>query len=269
MRRAALGAVLGAAIFVAIPSVRTPPDASRADSGEPQRRTGRVLCGVERQPVKILADRDSSRVDLRPVPTTISILTRLPRPVGARPQSNRVTFERRTVRVRAILRSQHLSDDDSDIHLVLADPNAPNVTLVGEVPDSNCAVGVPHAAAYAGIRRALPRIAPGTEIEVEGVLFFDRAHGQLGLAPNAIEIHPILRLTPVERFGTDAPPSAPAPRVAADTSTVRVWLNATSRIYHCPGSDQYGRTESGSYMSEAAARRAGARPRGGRPCQRS
>jgi hypothetical protein len=230
--------------------------------------SAQAACGVDRWPVKILADRDSGRVDLKPVATTIAILARLPRPDGERPQANRVTFERRTVRVHAILRSQHRSDDDSDIHLVLADPADPNVTLVAEVPDSACALGVPHATAYARIRRILPRIAPGTEIEVEGVLFFDRDHGQTGVAPNAIEIHPVLHLVPVERFGMPTRPSE-ASRVPADTSTIRVWLNPSSQVYHCPDSDAYGRTNAGAFMTEAEARLAGARPRGGRPCQRS
>ena len=56
-------------------------------------------------------------------------------------------------------------------------------------------------------------------------------------------------------------------RPAADTADVRVWLNTSSRIYHCPGSAVYGTTARGEYLPESAARARGARPAGGRPCR--
>lgn len=50
------------------------------------------------------------------------------------------------------------------------------------------------------------------------------------------------------------------------SSAVRVWVNSSSHVYHCPGSRYYGNTKSGEFMSEAEARESGNRPAYGRPC---
>jgi hypothetical protein len=47
---------------------------------------------------------------------------------------------------------------------------------------------------------------------------------------------------------------------------VRVWVNTPTMVYHCPGDRWYGTTKRGEYMTEAAARAAGARPAYGRAC---
>ncbi len=45
-----------------------------------------------------------------------------------------------------------------------------------------------------------------------------------------------------------------------------VWLNGSSKVYHCPDSDFYGKTKSGSYMPESEARAKGAHPNRNKPC---
>jgi hypothetical protein len=50
-------------------------------------------------------------------------------------------------------------------------------------------------------------------------------------------------------------------------SPARVWVNASSHVYHCPGSRYYGATKRGSYMSEAEARDSGNRPAYGQTCE--
>lgn len=53
---------------------------------------------------------------------------------------------------------------------------------------------------------------------------------------------------------------------AGSRGSGRVWVNATSRVYHCPGSRWYGATARGAYVSEADAQKAGNRPANGRKC---
>lgn len=59
------------------------------------------------------------------------------------------------------------------------------------------------------------------------------------------------------------PAAGPPP---AQTPDVRVWVNTTSRVYHCPGTRYYGATKSGTHMSQRDAQARGYRPAAGRPC---
>lgn len=167
-------------------------------------------------------------------------------------QSQRCGADRWNVKV--------LSDQDA-----AGDPADRTKFLVAEIPDSACALGSRYTSDFAEARRVFDNLPVGIEVEVEGVGFWDDDHGQLGASPNDIELHPVLKLTPVLNRSDLLRTELGADSVAPDE--VRVWLNTSSRVYHCPGSANYGNTSRGQYMPGSAAIRAGGRPAGGRRCR--
>jgi hypothetical protein len=60
-----------------------------------------------------------------------------------------------------------------------------------------------------------------------------------------------------------APGSTP---VQAPANPTDVWVNLSTKAYHCPGTKWYGATKHGKYMSEADAKAAGFHPSYGKAC---
>jgi hypothetical protein len=111
--------------------------------------------------------------------------------------------ERRTFRLDAQLVGMK-GEADSDVHLVIADPADASRTMIAEFPNSGCTKGAPATARrrMTAARRALIAACgqPSTgsfqplhgTATLTGVGFFDVIHGQRGVAPNGIELHPVL-----------------------------------------------------------------------------
>lgn len=48
---------------------------------------------------------------------------------------------------------------------------------------------------------------------------------------------------------------------------VKVWVNTSSNVYHCPGTGNYGTTKNGEYMTQAEAQKKANRPAYGKVCK--
>ena len=62
------------------------------------------------------------------------------------------------------------------------------------------------------------------------------------------------------------PASASATKAAMGGGAGKVWVNASSKTYHCEGSKFYGKTKDGEYMSEADAKSKGHHGVRGKAC---
>lgn len=83
-------------------------------------------------------------------------------------------------------------------------------------------------------------------------------------APAAAAAHTAPAKTPAEPKAAKA--TAAPMQQAAGGGAGKVWVNASSKVYHCEGSKYYGKTKKGEYMTEAAAKAQGAHGVGGKAC---
>jgi hypothetical protein len=126
-------------------------------------------------------------------------LRRLPAPTSLPPRRLPQEFQRYVVSARLVA---FKFEADGDVHLEVADPGTGG-TMIVELPNGGCTQGAPATARHriADAKRALlaacgtpsnSRFSPlrGTAT-IAGVLFFDFKHGQRGVAPNAVELHPV------------------------------------------------------------------------------
>ena len=156
-------------------------------------------CEGARWAVKTLSDKRAHLVNTDPRARTVRGLRMLRPP---RRRSVRIRgVETRTYSVKARLVEAKIQGD-GDIHLVIADLKFPARTMIVEFPDPACTTRSRFKDRMAQARSAilaqcgfLPRagfrMLTGAATVV-GVGFFDSVHGQPGVAPNGIELHPVL-----------------------------------------------------------------------------
>lgn len=106
----------------------------------------------------------------------------------------------------------------------------------------------------------------------------DRQMALAGLRLAKLLNETIGKMTPRDFRDAEVASSAQAPvnpdhasRVASahgsDASYLKVWVNTTSKVFHCPGARWYGKTKNGEYMTESDAIKNGYRPVGGKMCE--
>ena len=177
-------------------------------------------CGVERWSVKTGTDADVSKVNLNaPTNTTITAMRAFtaPNPI---PPNNRITGPETTLWVINATLTLFKLESDSDYHLVIQD--ASGNTMITEIPSPSCVgAGSPFLAGITNARNEFNAKFTATTsfqtvnipVKITGVGMFDFLHGQTGVAPNGIELHPVLDIifnpgNPTPDFAVSASPTS-------------------------------------------------------------
>lgn len=156
-------------------------------------------CGVERWSVKTGTDADVGLVNLNSSTNTTIAALRAPAAPSPIPPNNRVSPWETTEWVLNATLTEYKLESDSDYHLVLQD--AGGLTMIVEIPSPSCVgAGSPFLSGITNARNEFnARFTATTSfqtanipVQVKGVGMFDFLHGQTGVAPNGIELHPVL-----------------------------------------------------------------------------
>jgi hypothetical protein len=171
-------------------------------------------CGTERWHIKTLDDSGVNHVTQTPAATTVGAMRALAVPAGYSQNNDTsryapVEFTKYTVTARIL---GFKEEADHDIHVEIADQSGK--TMIAEIPDPACSTVKEsgHQSQIAAVRsafiacfgqppasNAFKKLDGSTTLRLTGVGFFDFIHStpQIGVAPNAIELHPLLDMTPV------------------------------------------------------------------------
>jgi len=205
-------------------------------------------CGVERWSVKTGTDPGAGQVDLTtPKTTTVDALRSLTPPPHWGNSLPRIQPVETTVWVITAFFTAYAPEADSDYHLAVDDEQGR--TMIVEIPSPDC-VGT-QSPFLSGIQRAREQFEaarteldptlhpdgdfkvaqPPIPVQITGVGFFDKLHHQRGLAPNGIELHPVLDI----QF--NPAPTPAASELIADggfeaPSTAPLWSPATNLASH-------------------------------------
>src|SRR5687767_14769060 len=166
-----------------------------------------AACGVERWSVKTGTDPQASSVVLSSyISSTIYNFHQSTRPASL-PSNGRVSPRETTQYRLSGTLTKYVREADSDYHLVIKDGSGR--TMIIELPASNCVgAGSPFGPGIARARQQFDARFTATTsmkttttpVTIKGIGFWDYIHGQTGVAPNGIEVHPVLDIV----FGTAA-----------------------------------------------------------------
>ncbi|MBV8762345.1 MAG: hypothetical protein JO257_33960 [Deltaproteobacteria bacterium] len=184
----------------------TPPGTPITCPGPGNPKNNGGSCGSERWNIKTGTDSQAPHVSLVPQPNTIGALAALPAAGGG--TTREMPTESTLWELKNVTLTELKEESDSDYHLVISDGTH---TMIAEVPYPSCAT---NSAWSCFISRSRSEIDarytvttspqyPAATVTLRGVGFFDFLHSQTGVAPNAIELHPVLQIC----FGANCTPS--------------------------------------------------------------
>jgi len=195
-------------------------------------------CGVERWSVKTGTDADVGLINLASSTAQTIVTMRswtAPNPI---PANNRVSPFETTQWVLNATLTQYKLESDSDYHLVLSD--ASGNTMIAEIPSPSCVgAGSPFGPGITNSRNQFDARFTATTsfqtanipVQIRGVGMFDFLHGQTGVAPNGIEIHPVLNIvfnpTAADFTIAAAPSSLSVVQGTSSTSTISTSISGS------------------------------------------
>jgi hypothetical protein len=157
-------------------------------------------CGSERWAVKVGHDGAAKSVAMaHRQPTTIDMLRALSPPEHVKKSPRTSPTETTVFRLDGVRLRWYMREADGDYHMVLADEHGD--TMIAEIPAPDCIrrdspwrdlIARARMVVEAQLHVARKRRAADETVTLFGVGFFDVIHGQRGVAPNGIELHPVL-----------------------------------------------------------------------------
>jgi catabolite regulation protein CreA len=156
--------------------------------------------GEERWDVKTCTDIAASKINTTPIISKITdLVNEESGKIGNSTPRHAIEF---TIRTVTCYISYWKYEADSDIHIVMNDIENPSITMIAEIPNPNCDIAktskyekefINTRNKFLSFKKTAHTVKSGTYI-LTGVAFFDKIHGQKGVAKNGIEIHPLLSI---------------------------------------------------------------------------
>lgn len=156
-----------------------------------------VSCGTERWSIKTGTDPEAKNINLGTISdVTVHEMVSFPKPADLPPTVRIQPVETSYVRLTATLK-EYKVEADGDVHMVIAS-GADH--MIAEIPNQQCVANSVWRDQIDAAREAFnTQFNPsdswkfsGRTITITGIGFYDFIHGQTGVAPNGIEVHPVL-----------------------------------------------------------------------------
>ena len=167
-------------------------------------------CGLERWSVKTGTDADAGLINLQSTTqSAVASLTSLQAPATL-PANNRIQPTETTVFQLHATLTEYKLEPDSDYHLILSDGSGNS--MISEMASPACVgssslllTSIQNARSEFDARYTATSSfqTANVPVTITGVGFFDFLHSQTGVAPNGIELHPVLDI----QFSTGGTPT--------------------------------------------------------------
>lgn len=162
-----------------------------------------ISCGTERWDIKTTADK-AFKSSFNREYSSISELIKKDPPIYIIEGQRYLPVEGTIYTIKGFVNS-YKHEPDGDIHVIIFDLS--KNTMIIELPSLDCIRGARLKKSITKARKDFEAVFPKygsvskfkqvegiVHITVSGVGFFDRIHGQRGVAKNGIELHPVTKI---------------------------------------------------------------------------